>query len=167
MNNKIKSIGSILNFIFHIKINFISQINLVGETVNLMAIDSGRLEMLAQNVNTIWSAPLQTGLSLYFLWTYLGISALAGLIVMILLIPVNAILSRQMRKYQIDNMKNKDTRIKVRRILNDYYHRRQTSCCPCSTCYTTFSAPPRNYLHNCGTLFCPAPNLFTTCYTSF
>ena len=89
------------------------QINLVGETVNLMAIDSGRLEMLAQNVNTIWSAPLQTGLSLYFLWTYLGISALAGLIVMILLIPVNAILSRQMRKYQIDNMKNKDTRIKV------------------------------------------------------
>ena len=92
----------------------------MGETVNLMAIDSGRLEMLAQNVNTIWSAPLQTGLSLYFLWTYLGISALAGLIVMILLIPVNAILSRQMRKYQIDNMKNKDTRIKVRRILNDY-----------------------------------------------
>ena len=84
-----------------------------------MAIDSGRLEMLAQNVNTIWSAPLQTGLSLYFLWTYLGISALAGLIVMILLIPVNAILSRQMRKYQIDNMKNKDTRIKViSKILN-------------------------------------------------
>ena len=91
----------------------------MGETVNLMAIDSGRLEMLAQNVNTIWSAPLQTGLSLYFLWTYLGISALAGLIVMILLIPVNAILSRQMRKYQIDNMKNKDTRIKViSKILN-------------------------------------------------
>lgn len=117
MNNKIKSIYSE----FHISyknIFLFFQINLVGETVNLMAIDSGRLEMLAQNVNTIWSAPLQTGLSLYFLWTYLGISALAGLIVMILLIPVNAILSRQMRKYQIDNMKNKDTRIKVRRILN-------------------------------------------------
>ena len=117
MNNKIKSIHSE----FHISyknIFLFFQINLVGETVNLMAIDSGRLEMLAQNVNTIWSAPLQTGLSLYFLWTYLGISALAGLIVMILLIPVNAILSRQMRKYQIDNMKNKDTRIKVRRILN-------------------------------------------------
>ena len=48
-----------------------------------------------------------------------------------------------------------------------HFHRRQTSCCTCSTCYTTFSAPPRNYIHKCGTLFCPAPNLFTTCYTSF
>ena len=113
--------GKILNNKYFVILHFINIyiLNwLVGETVNLMAIDSGRLEMLAQNVNTIWSAPLQTGLSLYFLWTYLGISALAGLIVMILLIPVNAILSRQMRKYQIDNMKNKDTRIKVCIYLN-------------------------------------------------
>ena len=44
---------------------------------------------------------------------------------------------------------------------------RQTSCCFCCTCYTTFSAPPRNYIHKCATLFCPAPNLFTTCNTAF
>ena len=43
----------------------------------------------------------------------------------------------------------------------------QTSCCLCCTCYTTFSAPPRNYIHKCATLFCPAPNLFTTCNTAF
>ena len=40
-------------------------------------------------------------------------------------------------------------------------------CCTCCTCYTTSSAPPRNYIHKGGTLFCPAPNLFTTCNTAF
>ena len=48
-----------------------------------------------------------------------------------------------------------------------HFHRRQTSCCTCSTCYTTFSAPPRNYIHRCATLFCPVSNLFTMCNTAF
>ena len=49
----------------------------------------------------------------------------------------------------------------------NYFQWRQTGCCLCCTCYTTFSAPPRNYIHKCATLFCPAPNLFTTCNTAF
>ena len=52
-------------------------------------------------------------LSFYFLWGYLGPASLSGLVIMVLLIPVNAILSNMMKKYQRQNMKNKDTRIKV------------------------------------------------------
>ena len=40
----------------------------------------------------------------------------------------------------------------------------QTSCC---TCTTTFSAPPRNYIHKCAPFICPAPNLFSKCNTTF
>ena len=34
----------------------------------------------------IWSAPLQIGLAIYFLWQILGASSLAGLAIMILMI---------------------------------------------------------------------------------
>ena len=88
---------------------------IAGETVNLMSIDSTRIEQLATNINTIWTSPLTICLSLYFLWGYLGPASLAGLVVMVVLIPVNGVLSSQMKKYQIANMKNKDTRIKVRK----------------------------------------------------
>ena len=88
-----------------------------------MAIDTQRLEGLATNINTVWTAPLITGLSLYFLWGYLGVAALAGLVVMVLLIPINGVLSSKMKKYQIANMKNKDTRIKViTQIKNHIVH---------------------------------------------
>ena len=80
-----------------------------------MSIDSTRIEQLATNINTIWTSPLTICLSLYFLWGYLGPASLAGLVVMVVLIPVNGVLSSQMKKYQIANMKNKDTRIKVRK----------------------------------------------------
>ena len=53
-------------------------------------------------------------LSFYFLWGYLGPSSLAGLVILVLLIPVNSVISNRMKKYQKENMKNKDMRIKVK-----------------------------------------------------
>lgn len=50
----------------------------VGEIVNLMAVDAQRFMDLTAYVNMIWSAPLQIGLALYFLWGILGPSVLAG-----------------------------------------------------------------------------------------
>ena len=96
-------------------------LNSVGETVNLMAIDSQRMMDVTSSINTVWTSPMAIILSFYFLWGYLGPSALAGLVVMVLLIPVNAILSNKMKKYQKSNMKNKDTRIKVLTYLLSTY----------------------------------------------
>lgn len=62
---------------------------------------------------------IQIGLSLYFLWRELGPSVLAGLGLMILLVPVNYYLSNVQRKYQFSQMKFKDDRIKlINEILN-------------------------------------------------
>uniref|UniRef100_A0A336MEP5 ABC-type glutathione-S-conjugate transporter n=1 Tax=Culicoides sonorensis TaxID=179676 RepID=A0A336MEP5_CULSO len=91
----------------------------VGEIVNLMAVDAQRFMDLTMYINTLWSAPLQIGLALYFLWMILGPSVLAGLGVMIFLIPINGFIASKVKKLQIQQMKNKDERVKLmNEVLN-------------------------------------------------
>ena len=52
---------------------------LVGETTNLMSIDTQKFMDLVLYLNMIWSSPLQIILCLYFLWGILGPSSLAGI----------------------------------------------------------------------------------------
>lgn len=85
----------------------------VGEIVNLMSVDAQRFMELTAYLNMIWSAPLQIALSLYFLWEILGPSVLAGLAVMIILIPVNGYIANKVKTLQIKQMKNKDERVKL------------------------------------------------------
>lgn len=85
----------------------------VGEIVNLMSVDAQKFVELTAYLNMIWSAPLQICLSLYFLWYELGPSVLAGLTVMIILIPVNGVIANKVKTLQIKQMKNKDERVKL------------------------------------------------------
>ncbi|KAF6719853.1 Multidrug resistance-associated protein 1 [Oryzias melastigma] len=85
----------------------------VGEIVNLMSVDAQRFMDLVTYINMIWSAPLQVVLALYFLWENLGPSVLAGVAVMILMVPVNAVIAMKTKTYQVAQMKNKDSRIKL------------------------------------------------------
>ncbi|XP_062886763.1 ATP-binding cassette sub-family C member 3 isoform X1 [Mobula hypostoma] len=91
----------------------------VGEIVNLMSVDAQRFMDLTAFLNMLWSAPLQICLALYFLWQYLGPSVLAGVAVMILLIPFNAMIAVKSRSFQVQQMQYKDLRIKLmNEILN-------------------------------------------------
>ncbi|KAM3964279.1 multidrug-Resistance like Protein 1 [Aphomia sociella] len=91
----------------------------VGEIVNLMAVDAQRFIELTAYLNMIWSAPLQIALALYFLWGILGPSVLAGLAVMIILIPVNGLIANRVKTLQIRQMKYKDERVKLmNEVLN-------------------------------------------------
>ncbi|XP_077131251.1 multidrug resistance-associated protein 1 isoform X1 [Ranitomeya variabilis] len=91
----------------------------IGEIVNLMSVDAQRFMDLATYINMIWSAPLQVIFALYLLWQILGPSVLAGVAVMILLVPVNAVIAVKTKKYQVIQMKCKDNRIKLmNEILN-------------------------------------------------
>nr|CAD7427423.1 unnamed protein product [Timema monikensis] len=85
----------------------------VGEIVNLMSVDAQRFMDLTGYLSMIWSAPLQIALALYFLWDILGPSVLAGLAVMIVLIPVNGFIANKAKTLQIRQMKNKDERVKL------------------------------------------------------
>ncbi|KAM9462878.1 ATP-binding cassette sub-family C member 3 isoform 1-T1 [Clarias gariepinus] len=91
----------------------------VGEIVNLMSVDAQRFMDLTTFLNMLWSAPLQIILALSFLWQTLGPSVLAGVAVMVLLIPFNAVIAMKTRAYQVEQMQYKDARIKLmNEILN-------------------------------------------------
>ncbi|XP_076615304.1 ATP-binding cassette sub-family C member 3 isoform X1 [Chaetodon auriga] len=91
----------------------------VGEVVNLMSVDAQRFMDLTTFLNMLWSAPLQIVLALYFLWQNLGPSVLAGVAVMVMLIPFNSVIAMKTRAYQVEQMQYKDSRIKLmNEILN-------------------------------------------------
>ncbi|KFP15121.1 Canalicular multispecific organic anion transporter 2, partial [Egretta garzetta] len=85
----------------------------VGEIVNLMSVDAQRFMDLMTFLNMLWSAPLQIFLALYFLWQTLGPSVLAGVAVMVLLIPFNSAIAMKTRTFQVEQMRHKDSRIKL------------------------------------------------------
>ncbi|KAM5272344.1 ATP-binding cassette sub-family C member 2 [Ctenodactylus gundi] len=85
----------------------------IGETVNLMSVDAQKLMDVTNFIHLLWSTVLQIALAIFFLWRELGPSVLAGVAVMILLIPINGILATKNRAIQFKNMKNKDKRLKI------------------------------------------------------
>ncbi|CAG09356.1 unnamed protein product, partial [Tetraodon nigroviridis] len=91
----------------------------VGETVNLMSADAQRFNDVTNFIHLLWSCPLQIILSIVFLWLELGPSVLAGLAVMVLMVPINGVIATKARKFQVENMKFKDKRLKImNEILN-------------------------------------------------
>ena len=63
--------------------------------------------------NMLWSAPLQIILCVVFLWQIVGPSVLAGLLVMVLLVPVNGFIAMKAKALQVKQMKEKDNRVKM------------------------------------------------------
>ncbi|XP_052804271.1 multidrug resistance-associated protein 1-like isoform X1 [Mya arenaria] len=95
------------------------QTSTVGEIVNLMSVDCQRLQDLTGYLWMLWSAPVQMILAMVLLWNTLGPSVLAGLGILILLMPVNAVIATKMRKFQVQQMTLKDSRIKLmNEVLN-------------------------------------------------
>eukprot|EP00094_Tigriopus_californicus_P002270 TCALIF_02191-PA protein Name:"Similar to ABCC1 Multidrug resistance-associated protein 1 (Gallus gallus)" AED:0.28 eAED:0.28 QI:0/0.14/0/0.75/0.28/0.25/8/0/1220 len=85
----------------------------VGEIVNLMSVDVQRFMDLMPYLNMLWSAPLQIALCCYFIYQELGAAMFAGLAVMVIGIPFNVVVASFSRKYQLEQMKNKDDRVKL------------------------------------------------------
>ncbi|XP_061083753.1 ATP-binding cassette sub-family C member 2-like isoform X1 [Conger conger] len=85
----------------------------VGETVNLMSADAQRFNDVTNSIQQLWSCPLQIALAIMFLWLELGPSTLAGLAVMVLMVPINGLLATKSRGFQMENMKYKDNRMKI------------------------------------------------------
>ncbi|CAK6438290.1 unnamed protein product [Pipistrellus nathusii] len=93
--------------------NSVKRESTVGELVNLMSVDAQRITDIAPFLNMLWSGPLQIVLAIYFLWQKLGPSILAGVALMVLLIPINGVVAMKMRTLQVEQMKFKDSRIKL------------------------------------------------------
>uniref|UniRef100_A0AC34RL53 ABC transmembrane type-1 domain-containing protein n=1 Tax=Panagrolaimus sp. JU765 TaxID=591449 RepID=A0AC34RL53_9BILA len=65
----------------------------VGEIVNLMAIDVERFQTLTTQCQQYWSTPLQIIISLFLLYQTLGLAFIGGVVIMLLMIPLNMVVS--------------------------------------------------------------------------
>ncbi|KAG8328059.1 Canalicular multispecific organic anion transporter 1 [Homalodisca vitripennis] len=93
--------------------NSARKLSTVGEVVNLMAVDAQRITEFLPFSHLLWSSQLTIIAAVYFLWQLLGPAALAGLAVMIVLIPINTLIAKKVKTLQMRQMKYKDERIKV------------------------------------------------------
>ncbi|PVD37039.1 hypothetical protein C0Q70_04032 [Pomacea canaliculata] len=85
----------------------------VGEVVNLMAVDCQRVQDMMSYTWMVWSIPLQVMLAVYLLWDTLGLSVLAGVGLLVILVPVNGYLAFHQQNLQKQNLQWKDRRVKL------------------------------------------------------
>lgn len=93
---------------------------LTGDIVNLMSVDVQRLQDLVQNLQIIWLGPFQIILCLVSLYNLLGYSMWAGVFIMLIMIPLNAVIAKYQKRLQRTQMKYKDMRSRlILEILNN------------------------------------------------
>uniref|UniRef100_A0A672TVE4 ATP binding cassette subfamily C member 6 n=1 Tax=Strigops habroptila TaxID=2489341 RepID=A0A672TVE4_STRHB len=90
-----------------------------GEIVNLMSADAQQLMELTVNINLLWSAPFQIIMAVIFLWKELGPSVLAGVALLLLVIPINALIAAKVKRLKKSLMKYSDQRVK---LLSEMLH---------------------------------------------
>ena len=91
-----------------------------GDIVNLMSVDTQRIADLSRQGHQLWSAPIQITLCIFSLYELLGWAGLAGVGVIIIMVPLNAFIARLMKRFQQVQMRNKDERTRVTtEILNN------------------------------------------------
>lgn len=66
-----------------------------------MSADAQQLLELAINMNFLWSAPFQIIMAVVFLWKELGPSVLAGVALLLLVIPINALIAAKVRRLKV------------------------------------------------------------------
>lgn len=89
------------------------QIRSMGEITNLISVDAQRLQDLTTYLHAIWYSFLQISLSIYFLWQQLGPSCLAGVVIILIMMPVTKTVAGYMGRMQKKLMEAKDSRIEA------------------------------------------------------
>ena len=82
-----------------------------GEIMNLMEVDSQKFQDATTYIQMIWSAPFQIIGSMILLWRQLSWATLAGVLVMIIMMPITKLISKKLSSIQRELMKVKDKRI--------------------------------------------------------
>ncbi|EQC40658.1 hypothetical protein SDRG_01736 [Saprolegnia diclina VS20] len=84
-----------------------------GQIANFVAVDAPRLQRALFNLHTIWVVPYLLVIACTLLYNELGVAFLAGLGVILLVIPITTLLSKIMRRLQSSLLAVKDTRGKL------------------------------------------------------
>ncbi|NXJ48792.1 MRP7 protein, partial [Spizaetus tyrannus] len=85
----------------------------VGEIVNFMSVDTGRLVNFCLSFHEVWSLPFQFAITLYLLYQQVGVAFLGGLALALLLVPINKVIANRIMMNNKEMLKHKDTRVKL------------------------------------------------------
>ncbi|XP_030067577.1 multidrug resistance-associated protein 6 isoform X2 [Microcaecilia unicolor] len=89
------------------------KITTAGEIVTLVSVDVQKLMDLIIYFNGIWLAPVRIVICFIFLWQLLGPPALSGIIVFVLVLPLNILIAKKRHQFQADQMRHKDKRART------------------------------------------------------
>ena len=71
-----------------------------GQIVNHISTDTQNIALSITFLHNTWAAPLKMVLALAFIINELGVSALLGFFVLLILVPINYALAAKMGKFQ-------------------------------------------------------------------
>ncbi|CAI5535805.1 unnamed protein product [Closterium sp. Naga37s-1] len=91
-----------------------------GEVQTLMSVDADRLVNLVMSLHDLWGLPLQILVALLLLYWQVSYAFLAGLAVVLLLIPVNRWLAGRIGEASKQMMASKDARVQAMQELLDH-----------------------------------------------
>lgn len=87
--------------------------------VNIIAINAQTFTEFPHHFHMSWCLPTTILVSTILLWKQLGIAAVAGVIIMAIMVPLNSILNNKSKMVQIQKQKHQDSRIKIlNEVLN-------------------------------------------------
>ncbi|KAJ3110241.1 hypothetical protein HK100_003106, partial [Physocladia obscura] len=90
-----------------------------GNVINMVSTDAARIELFFNQINFIWTLPIAVLINMIFLIHSLGVSALVGIAVIFLALPVQTVLFRKMKTIRRDQAPITDRRVKkTTEILN-------------------------------------------------
>lgn len=83
-----------------------------GAIVDLMSNDAQRLLSVTAYLHILWSGPFQILIALVLLFRIIGVATIAGVLIMLLLIPINSVIVKQLKKIRASMLKHTDERVK-------------------------------------------------------
>ncbi|KAL2611008.1 hypothetical protein R1flu_022700 [Riccia fluitans] len=84
-----------------------------GKITNLMTTDAESLQQICQQLHGLWSAPLRIVVAMSLLYQQLGVAAIVGASVLILMFPAQAFLINKMRILAKEGLQRTDKRIGI------------------------------------------------------
>ena len=84
-----------------------------GQIINFMSTDTDRVNNFGPSVHAAWSLPFQFTVTLVLLYQQVGVSFLAGVIITVLLVPVNKAIAARIGTLSTKMMAAKDARVSV------------------------------------------------------
>ncbi|XP_078069643.1 ATP-binding cassette sub-family C member 10-like [Mustelus asterias] len=105
-------ISAIYRKALHVNITTLSKFS-VGEIVNFMSVDTDRIVNFFPSFHEVWSLPFQFSITLYLLYQQIGVTFLGGLVVGLLLVPLNKVIANIIMENNRKLLGHKDSRVRL------------------------------------------------------